>query len=147
MSYYIYQDEADFFIAQENKDEALKKIKKDLVAKVDTLGHGGRWEGGKKLESWFTFTITEELLRARTLEEMLRGWGFDTENDADGNIVYIERLDGKAGQDELLLDTLAPFVRAESYINMHGEDGYMWRYYFNGEELLHQTGKIVYEYS
>ena len=43
-----------------------------------------------------------------------------------------------------VLRIIAPFVEAGSYIDMSGEDGAAWRWYFDGKRMSEHHGVIIY---
>jgi hypothetical protein len=116
MGYRMHQTGGEFFIAAGDKARALAAIK--------SL-HGQETYGDH-----FSWVDTPEFLRADSLEGALRVWRWDAEADGDGNIVALEFAGENLGDDEKLFGTIAPFVRAGSYIEMTGEDNEMWRWVF-----------------
>jgi len=51
----------------------------------------------------------------------------------------------KIGQEDLLFDAIAPWVREGSYIEMSGEDDAMWRWVFRGGGCHEVTPTITWE--
>ena len=49
------------------------------------------------------------------------------------------------GDDKLLFDAIAPYVENDSYIQMHGEDGDLWRWIFKDEKFKQVSAKITFE--
>ena len=110
------QMESSFFIKTIDKPIALKAIK-DFVASKERI-------------SW---AYKSEIENARTLEDALEEFRWFPENDEEDNIDSIYFQGEKSGDDDLLFNAIAPYVRAGSYIQMCGEDGTIWRFTFDGE--------------
>ena len=51
----------------------------------------------------------------------------------------------KIGDDQVLFDAIAPFVKEGSYLQMQGEDGCIWRWYFDGKTCEEQNATISFE--
>jgi hypothetical protein len=51
----------------------------------------------------------------------------------------------KIGQEDLLFEAIAPWVRDGSYIEMSGEDDAMWRWFFHAGECHEVTPTIIWE--
>lgn len=143
MGYCMSQDDSDFYIDADKKADALKAIKEQLMTKVDTLGNGGCFSGDKE-ERWFSWVDTTAVLSAETLESALFAWRWNASVDEHGNIVGICFEGEKLGDDQYLWDTIAPFVKDNSYIEMTGEDNYHWKWKFKLGECDELEGKIVY---
>jgi hypothetical protein len=122
------QEESYFLIPKENKPKALEAIK--------ALGKTGKD---------FSWVYTEKFVDSKTLEEALTEWRWDSELDNDSNIIDIQFSGEKLGDDLLLFETIAPFVKSQSYITMRGEDGTLWRWWFINGSVKEVTAKIVWE--
>ena len=144
MGYCMTLKDVNFFIAKENKEKALEAIKA-LASKVNELGHGGSWAGGKKIDANYSWVDTSEFLNAKTLEDAILAWGWSTDTDKDGNINYIGFDSEKLGDEPVLFEAIAPFVKNGSYIEMSGEDGNIWRWVFDGETMREKAARIVYD--
>ena len=109
MSYSIYEKEQNFRIPADKKKDAFMAL---LAAGLATR------------------------CNISTLEEALNDAGWIPTLVPTGDIVEV-----RLAQDEIndalqdTLDALAPFVDAGSYLEFEGEDGYRWRWVFNGKEL------------
>lgn len=112
MGYCMSQRYARFFMDATNKEGALNAIKalsdeRDLV-----------WVG------------RENIRNAETFGAAMDECGWDVECDKDGNIVTIEFSCEKLGSEQEIFNAIAPFVLDESYVEMSGEDGDLWRWVF-----------------
>jgi hypothetical protein len=122
MGYCMDQRDSSVFIAKKDRS----KVKAAINA---LMSRAGAQSGGK-----FRWVDTDTVLQARTLDEQLEEWLWAPEYDADGNIVDLVFQGEKAGDDIELFKAIAPYVRADSFIEMHGEDGSLWRWHFDGAD-------------
>jgi hypothetical protein len=139
MGYYMNQQSAKFRIAKENLAGALAAIKA-LADKPEQMG-GGCSTG----EKWYSWVNTDGFLKAETLVEALGEWRWQGFLDDAGNLTEICFDGEKLGDDAILLEAIAPFVEAGSYIEMEGEEGYHWKWCFDGKTLTEKKGRVVYE--
>ena len=110
MGYCMVQSASQFLIKKENKEEAFE-VSKDL-----TYYPSREWAGDFK--------------DVKTLEEVMRKWEWETIENENGDIIDIHFIGEKSGNDLLLFSKIAPFVDDESFIQMTGEDGGVWRWEF-----------------
>lgn len=124
MGYYMQQEECVFKIKAENVPFALAAIK-------SIEGDHFSWVGDfRPLDSF---------------EKVMNEWRWDVYLDDKGNIVSIEFGGEKLGDDELLFTTIAPFVEPGSYIIMRGEEGALWKWKFDGKEMIETYARIVWD--
>lgn len=122
MGYCIYLKKENFSILPENYAAALKAIKnlpENHYSWVDS-----------------NFRVNNDL------PSMLEAWGWEAKLDPDGKIIGISFQGEKMGDEEILFQTIAPFVIDKSYIEMHGEDGDCWRWVFVDGKLLTSKPKV-----
>jgi hypothetical protein len=143
MGYYINQEECNFTILKENFSPCLDAIK-GLMSQTNKMP-GGSWSGGVQTDRWFSWVNTERVLSAETLVDALYAWRWDASLDSNGNIEGIYFLGEKAGSDDDLMEVIAPFVKCGSYIQMRGEEGEIWRWFFKGGKMYQQEAKIVWD--
>lgn len=82
--------------------------------------------------------LPAEVQAARTVVEALEACWWEVEADEKGHVsglFYEGKLLTSLEDVERLFATLAPFVRAGSYLAIHGEDGARWRYVFKNRRL------------
>ena len=106
MGYCMKQENAQFFISAEKKNDALKAIQA-LANHVERDGNGGS-SGGGKPRVWYSWVDTNSFKYARTLEDALHAWRWDIESDDDVNIVAIYFVGEKIVQDDILFNAIAP---------------------------------------
>jgi len=73
---------------------------------------------------------------------MLSEWRWEALIDDDGNIIDLTFFGEKYGDDLIMLNAIAPWVKPGSYIEMSGEDGSMWRWAFDGSQCKEVYPKI-----
>jgi hypothetical protein len=117
MGYYMNQADARFAIKKENEDRCLQAIK-DLA-------------GPTKDYSWVDNKAVSE---AKSLAEAFDLWRWPIQADDEGEFAanYISFRGDKSGSEDVLFEAIAPFVEHGSYIQMDGEDGCVWRWWFVG---------------
>ena len=125
MGYCINMTQSDFTILNGNKDKALKLLK-----------------GYAKKHKNISWVGSDVLINSNTLIEALEECRYEAEEDNEGNIVDISFTGNKLGEDEFIFNAIAPAVEDNSYIEMHGEDGCIWRWVFKGGQCKEVNGKI-----
>ena len=145
MGYCIEQRDCDFRIKAENVDKARDAIK--VLASRVSEGGGGTYRGGQTIEKYFSWVRTEDFANAETLEDAMRAWRYEVEfnGDGSGDVAWIMFHGEKYGDDEKLLQAIAPYVEPGCFIEMQGEDGALWRWTFNGTTMVEQNANISWE--
>lgn len=138
MGYYMDQRNAKFKISADKVPAALAAIKE--LAK-DTKRMGG---GSSTGERWFAWVTTADFVNAKDIVEAMDAWRWQVEVDDEGNVVDICFNGEKLGDDTILLEAIAPFVEAGSFIEMKGEDDAFWKWVFDGRGMVEVAGKVVY---
>lgn len=121
MSYYIIQQETQFFMDKSDLGAALQAL---LIVASNY--------------KWF------DTADACSLENVVDQFGWYLEFDDDGNVNYIEFFLEYVGEEKRLFDTIAPYVRPGSYIQMIGEDNGMWRWFFDGTRCIKQKPTFIW---
>lgn len=135
MGYYITIRDSNFKIKKENFDAALAAIK-SLAGKETIEDSGGRHF------SW----VNPEFVNSKTLENAIKSWRWEPLMDKETGDVDGLEFDGKKyGDEEVLFAALAPYVEPDSFIEVMGEEGEMWRWFFDGKKLITQEAKITWE--
>ena len=128
MGYCIEMRSANFLIRKENEDAALDAVKKLGNGSNDDRAHGGGM--GRKWFSWMNNANPNDW---DTLKDAMKAWRYPIKKDESGNWGKISFDGEKIGQEDLLFNTLAPFVEPGSVITMEGEDGSVWHWEFDGK--------------
>jgi hypothetical protein len=143
MGYCMNLRDYNFLIKNESKAAALAAIK-ELANHLDWM-QGGGFEKGKQVSWWYSWTNTEEYVNATTLEEAMDAWGWKPLND-----IITDDIDGldfngeKIGQEEILFNAIAPYVEENCYIEMEGEDGYIWRWIFKKGKCIEVAATLTF---
>ena len=139
MGYYMSQRAGKICIKKENFVAALAAIKA-LATKPEQMG-GGSSTG----EKWYSWVTTNDFLKANSLEDALGAWRWSCSISEDtGDLVELNFDGEKLGNDEILLEAIAPFVEPGGYLEMSGEDDALWRWKFDGKKLTEVHGEIVW---
>ena len=139
MGYFMSQMQAKFKIKKENQEKALAAIK-TLMNKTDLMSGGGterKW--------FFSWVDTDRVKNANNLISALRAWRWDAECDDNGDIVDIRFVGENLGDDEQMLNAIAPFVEEGSYIQMIGEDNSIWQWLFKNGTCVEVPGHLVFK--
>jgi hypothetical protein len=124
--------EAEFRIPKEHLPRALQALK-GLLPLPDSHGPISGWK--------------VPLAETNTLPQALDLWGWEVVLDEEGNVVDLHIPGGgkKYLNDDRLFETLAPYVEQGSFLVLEGEDRERWRWRFDGETLITEEGKVVYD--
>lgn len=133
MGYSIFANADAIFIPQANIDEGLRSVQKLIRLKSELRRDRG-----------FAFVDQDAAERATSLEIMLAAWRWIPDIDASGNITSLEFVGEKLGDDELLFDTLSPFIKSGSFLDIVGEDCKTWRWLFRDGVMKRLEGTILY---
>lgn len=125
MGYCMELRGSNFFISAKNKEKALQAIK-DLA---------------KDVNSWVN---TDEFVNAKTLEEAMQAWSWHVEENDKGDVFDIYFEGEKLGDDTILLEAIAPYVKKGSYIDMTGEDSSIWRWAFDGKTMREKAATVSF---
>lgn len=143
MGYYMTQNDTEIFIPKELHALALHEIK-HLMLEKNSDGLITFDNGGLPVYRWFSWVNLDQVLEAKSLSDALSAWRWETHQNEEGDIVFLSFRGEKSGQDDILFKAISPFVKEGSYVSMRGEDGAIWRWYFNGQTCIEQEGKVVW---
>jgi hypothetical protein len=101
--------------------------------------------GSSKGEKWYSWVDTNKFVKAETFAEALGEWRWNCFINDAGDLEEINFDGEKLGDDAILLEAIAPFVEAGSYIEMEGEEGCHWKWCFDGKTMTEKSGRVVYE--
>ena len=132
MTYCMQQRGQQFSIKPSAKEAALNAIKtsaENRARRADAT-HEDR-------------SFAEAVSKLQIFEDGLVAWNWQLMDSGDGTS-WLECLGDALRDDRLLFDDIAPFVEAGSFIEMSGEDGTLWRWYFDGKQCEEQLGHVVF---
>lgn len=87
----------------------------------------------------------DELREVTTIREAFQAFGWRIKVTLDREVKGVAFEAEKLGDDALLFEAIAPYVKAGSYIEMVGEDGDRWRWVFDGQDVRQVNPKVVWE--
>ena len=126
MGYYMTQVNWDFFIHADSMDALF------LTLKALPASHG----------HWVSQT---DIDNAGNVTELLDAWRWTPYFDPEGNIERIEFAGEKSGGEDVLFDTIAPYVRDYSFIEMQGEEpDARWRWVFKHGRVHEYTPIVIW---
>jgi hypothetical protein len=126
MGYYINQVGSNFCIKAKNIQPAFKALKGHFIETGDA--------------SWIN---ANEVINAKTFQEAMEACRWDVNSKVD--ICEIQFNGEKLGDEETILNVIAPYVEAGSYIEMSGEEDSRWRWSFDGQRVTEVDAEIDYE--
>jgi len=119
----------------EVKDKILQAIKnlRGKESVQDSSGRHFRW-------------VNNDFYKIDNIEKMFREWGWHLKEDKeDGYFIITEFLGEKLGDDDILLNCIAPYME-DSYIEMYGEDAAIWRWVFQDGTFKETMAEISWRY-
>lgn len=127
MSYYMDHRGGEFYIDHANAQLALEALKKwgERIWPKDAWGE-------------------DPVARASNLADALVELFWEADMDKDSNITDITFNGEKIGEEAQWMNEIAPYVKKGSMIEMQGEDGSLWCWYFNGESCCEYQGCVIY---
>lgn len=131
MGYYVRLTEAHFAIPE--REDVLQALK-DLNHRTDVKKYGGSWGAGGQTEAWFSWMPGNYDETVTSVQEVFDLLGFETE--VKDGLVYLTDYDNKTGQEDLFIETVAPFVNEGSYLVWCGEDNAMYRHEIRDGQLV-----------
>ena len=150
MGYYIEQLDCKFFMPKENFSGAISVSKLLLTKETKNKNASGKrmWYSPKneiKIDKHYAWVNEQEVLNATTFEGVAEAFRWDTEKDSEGNVTDFIFNGQKYGGDELVfLNANAPYVKKGSFIEVQGEEGERWKWYFNGNTCEEYFAEITY---
>lgn len=128
MGYYIFQEDANFFI--DNKHVG------DVVRAVHRLALDKEWVGGRD---------NNDITQITDPYEIFSIFSWNIERNDIGDIVDITFEGEKMHDEQELFNAIAQFVKNDCYIQMRGEDHEQWRWSFTNGVMTEQTATITWE--
>jgi hypothetical protein len=131
MNRFVSQSNQYFVISADRQGEALTAIK--ALAKNEDVSKG----------DWYEW-VDPNFVNSSTLDEALRCWRWEPVHNETGAIVGLNFRGHRLGHERVLFETLAPFTECGSFIELKGNKGVTWHWYFeNGTcgEKIEQSGQ------
>jgi hypothetical protein len=137
MGYMMHLMDSEFRITKDQIPDALAAIK-SLAGKETIAGY-------KDHPPHFSWVITEEFLNAKTLHDAFQAWNWSLDEEVEDDAVLFDFLGEKRGDEHIFFNAIAPYVKPGSFIQMVGEDGVIWRWYFDGHSASIQFGRVIFD--
>lgn len=142
------------FKSVEDKDRALIAVKEQMFtdAALKAKAYGGSYprpEGEYNVAEyhWYSWTNTETCRNATDIYEIIEEFVNEVMVDDTNPLSFSIYFDSKTGQEDILFETLAPFLENGSYANWQGENGEHYRWEFDGTRMRVLEGRVVYDFN
>ena len=148
MGYLMNQLDNYFNMEKETLNEALKVTKALLTdeAKEQYGTTGYVMQGGEVTSRHYGFVQEENVAKANNFKDAAEAFRWDMWIDDEGDI-YSTTFNGEkyTGSEITFLNAIAPYVREGSYIEMQGEEGERWKWFFDGKTCIEYEAQILYQ--
>lgn len=141
MGYCISQRNSKFHIAAKDVPLALKAIH-NLADSERKFGSGGTNASGEWVRHWSW--VDQSYKTSPDFISAMRCWLWEVDEDSIGDISDIRFGGEKIGDEIHLFNAIAPYVESGSFIEMEGEDGVIWRWFFKDGRMEEQEGTVVF---
>lgn len=132
MGFSIYQLKSEIFIPNEVQSNALFSIK-NLIREFSISG------------KHIAFVETIEVEQSELLEDALLALRWIPEVNENGDIISVEFSGEKLGDDYQIFNSIAGYVKENSFLTFVGEDSKIWRWLFLNGEVTEQIGVLTFE--
>lgn len=147
MGYYHTIIDDDFHIPAEGFAPICKHLLDcGFMEPTEATAGGKTFSGGQTQEVFYAWTSTEKLKECAEKNDLIgifTEFGFDVQTDDHGGIRGLA-YDNKAGDEDQLFRSIAPFMDDFQYVSYRGEDGALYRYFFVDQEMKICDGEIVF---
>lgn len=145
---YNVEYEGQIMIKADKKEECLKAINAlHHPEELEKNARGGTFQGGEAKERWYSWVTNPGPEGFPDLDAAFKAWNlFDdawVNEEADGCVSVTGGYYCKLGQQEVLLEAIAPFLE-NTQIECRGEDGALWMWDIKDGELDTKYGTITY---
>ena len=90
------------------------------------------------------FVNRESVINSPDIYTALSEWRWHPIIDDENNIIDLEFIGEKLGDEEILFNKISSSVENESFIIAASDEGKVWRWKFDGENCHYEAGKIVF---
>lgn len=134
MGYCMTQRDSSFVIIKDNQQAALKAVQSLAGGETISDSYGPHY-------SW----VDKDFAQNKDLRSIMDAWRWTVRFNDEGDVVRIDFDGEKLGDDIVLFKALAPFVKKDSFIEMDGEDGCLWRWVFDGTTCKETSPTVTWE--
>ena len=79
-----------------------------------------------------------------SVREIFKGFDFEVDKDAEGNLSDITFTGDRAGNEDALFEAIAPFVEPGSSVSFYGEGGSIRQYCFDGKQCRDKSPLLIW---
>lgn len=116
MGNYMDLIDSSFVIKKDNFTKALETLKQVIFSYQ------------------FLWVDTKSVLNSQSLEEALTEIRYKPEYNSEGDISNVSFIGQKRGSEDIIFDTLAPYVESNSYLHFKGQDHAEWVWRFTDRQ-------------
>jgi hypothetical protein len=143
MGYHMHFRGARFLMKAEHKPAALEALQAmwTPIAMNELRPHGGG-----SSSRWYSWLNDTSLARGAcdSFEQAMDDWRFPVSTDEHGNITGLIFNGEKIGDEGRMWAIIARYVEPGCYVEMEGEDGYHWRWVFDGETVTEVSAEVKF---
>ena len=148
MGYLMKQIDSRFNMEATHLDELVTEVKLLITpeAKEKNGASGSTWRGKDvPIEKHYAWVDEVKAINAETFKEVAEAFRWEIGLNDGGDVYWINFDGDKYGGDELVfLNAIAPGVKKDSYIEMEGEEGERWKWYFDGKTCIEHYADMRY---
>ena len=147
MGYTMRQTESIFLMKAEYCLPALHAAQ-DLMTnpKYDSIKSGGSFsKTAKNSQKWFSWMNLATPENWTHVKDAFDAWRYTADVDDEGNICDVFFEGEKIGQEIEFFKVIAPYVEPGSYIQMIGEDGFIWRWVFDNDTVEEKAAEVTFK--
>jgi len=146
LGYYVEIDCKDLIIPRSKVADCLKAI--NALWKPNgqpAFPAGTRFKGGKKIDQkGYKLVPNPPPGGYPTIIQALEAWRYKAIFVGEGDVVIESFEGGEWGDDRILYQALAPFLRDGGSIVCYGEDDRRWRYLFHDGKVEEQHARLIW---
>lgn len=139
MGYYITTEDVEFTIPSANLPAAWEALV-DLNTNPD---YAHLKQSGSRDDTAFMWAYPNYHEAFSTVADVFQMLGFETYTSPEWDFEIVG-YDGKAGDEKLFLQAVAPYVDPGSFLHFRGEAGEHFRYLFSEGDLIEEEGFVMF---
>lgn len=150
MGYYVSTVSSKFtFKPGTDLTAVLQDVQKNMFSDhaLETHARGGAWPWyGKDIAdvAWYSWTNSRECRAATDIYQIIEQF-FETVDIADDRMSFEVYVDNKIGQEDVLLEFLAPYLEDGSHLRYRGEDGDLFGWRVQDGALLEERATVTWD--
>lgn len=141
MGYYVTIELENVVIPASKTEECLKAINDLFFAKKMK----NKASGGSNREARYAWVNNPPKGGFPFLVDAFEEWRYDAHENKNGDVQIDYFAAEKWGNDEILYETIAPFLSKNAKIYCTGSNNEHWKYTFKNGKMKSSSGRIVYD--